>query len=218
MKRVLIFGDSNTWGYDVTTYDPALGSGQRLPKEERWTGIAAGLLGPDYELIVDALNGRTNVGDDPFFPDHVGIKHLCTALDAHAPLDLVVLKLGCNELKSFFNLSAGMIAFGFEKLVAEAEKPYYNYPAPKILIISPAPTHPKISEMIFGFNFGPGAYEKSLKFGALYGDIARRHGCGYINCADLNFEINELDGLHYSKADHAKLGPVAAEKIREMLA
>ena len=33
----------------------------------------------------------------------------------------------------------------------------------------------------------------------------------------LNFELNTLDDLHYSKADHAKLADAAAKKIREML-
>ena len=31
------------------------------------------------------------------------------------------------------------------------------------------------------------------------------------------FEINTVDGLHYSLADHAKLAPIVVEKIREML-
>ena len=32
-----------------------------------------------------------------------------------------------------------------------------------------------------------------------------------------NTGLNELDGLHYSKADHAKLAPVVADRVREML-
>jgi XTP/dITP diphosphohydrolase len=35
--------------------------------------------------------------------------------------------------------------------------------------------------------------------------------------AELDFDINTLDGLHYSKADHAKLAKVVTEKIKEML-
>lgn len=36
-----------------------------------------------------------------------------------------------------FNLTAGMISFGVEKLVAAAQTSYYNYPVPKVLLIAP---------------------------------------------------------------------------------
>lgn len=133
------------------------------------------------------------------------------------PLDLVVIQMGVNELKHVFNLTAGMISLGVEKLVAAAQKSYYGYPVPKVLLIAPAPVKEDIGEMIFGFSFGPQAYEKSVELGKWYKNVAERYGCGFIDCADLDFELNTLDGLHYSRADHAKLGPVVAAKIKEML-
>lgn len=217
MKHILCFGDSNTWGYDYTTYDPALGSGQRMAFHERWPGIVQNLLGPDYRIIEDALNARTNMVEDPYFPHRLGLASLETALDAQAPLDLVILQMGVNELKHMFNLTAGMIAFGMEKLVIAAQQSYYNYPAPKVLLIAPAPVKENIADMIFGFSYGPLAYEKSVQLGALYRDIAQRYGCGFLDCSEMDFEINELDGLHYSKADHAKLGNAVAAKVWEML-
>ena len=66
MKRILCFGDSNTWGYDYTTYDPALGSGQRMAFHERWPGIVQNLLGPDYRIIEDASRPHQHVEDPTF--------------------------------------------------------------------------------------------------------------------------------------------------------
>jgi len=129
----------------------------------------------------------------------------------------IVIQLGCNELKHMFNLSAGMIARGVERLVQECEQPLYGYAAPKVLLIAPAPTHPNIANLASGFNFGPGAYSKSLEFGRYYRAVARRHGCGFIDCVNLNFEINEIDGLHYSKADHTKPAEVVGDRILELL-
>lgn len=217
MKNILVFGDSNTWGYDVTRYLPEIGSGQRMSREERWPGRVQGLLGSEYHIIENALNARTSMVEDPYFPNRLGLRSLQVALDANAPLDLVVIQMGCNELKHMFNLTAGMIAFGVEKLVQECKASYYGYPATQVLVIAPAPTHPDIGSMMFGFSFGPEAYGKSCQLGKLYGEMARRNGCGFIDCALLGFELNPMDGLHYSKADHAKLAPVVAEKIREML-
>ncbi|MHC1773409.1 MAG: GDSL-type esterase/lipase family protein [Flexilinea sp.] len=217
MKNILCFGDSNTWGYDASTYDPAFGSGQRMPFDVRWPGRVQKILGSDYRIIEDALNARTVMVEDPYFTHRLGIASLETALDAQAPLDLVIIKLGVNELKHMFNLTAGMIAFGVEKLVLAAKTRYYNYPEPKVLVIAPHPVSKTIGEDIFGFSFGPLAYEKSCQFGPLYKDLAERHGCGFIDCAGLNFKLNSLDGLHYDREDHAKLADVVAAKIKEMI-
>lgn len=217
MKNVLIYGDSNTWGYDSARYVPEADTYQHMNETERWPGLVRSLLGSDYHIIEDALNGRTLVWDDPYMPGRNGLKGLQTALDAHAPLDLVVIQLGCNELKEYFNLSAAMIARGMEMLVRACKVPYYGYPAPKVLLIAPAPTHPDIAAIRAGSSFGPTAYRKSCELGKLYQAIAERYRCGFIDCAELNFEINTVDGLHYSYADHAKLAPIVAKKIREML-
>ena len=217
MKNILIFGDYNTWGYDVTTYMPEVGAGQRLGESERWPALVRASLGEGYNVIENALNARTIMVDDPWNPLRLGIDHLRVALDANAPLDLVVIQMGCNELKHAFSLTAGMIAYDIEMLVNACNTSYYKYPVPKVLLIAPSPTHPDIDKMMFGFVFGPDAYQKSLEVGPLCKDIAERHGCGFIDCADLKFELNTLDGLHYSKNDHAKLAPVVTAKIREML-
>lgn len=217
MKNILIFGDSNTWGYDYTAYMPETGSAKRLAFDERWPGLVQQQLGAEYRLIENALNARTSMHEDPYFPNRLGLKSLQVALDANAPLDMVVIQMGCNELKHMFNLTAGMIAFGVEQLVKACQTSYYGYPAPKVLVVAPAPTHPDIDKMIFGFSFGPDAYQKSLQFGREYGDMARRNGCGFVDCGTLGFELNTLDGLHYAKADHQKLAPAVAAKIKEML-
>jgi lysophospholipase L1-like esterase len=217
MKTILFFGDSNTWGYDTESYDAGTGITKRMPFDVRWTGIAQRLLGQEYRVIENALNARTLMREDPYYPHRLGAASLEETLDANAPLDLVAIKLGVNELKHMFNLTAGMIALGLEKLVSSAKTSYYGYPAPKVLVIAPAPVRKDIEHARFGFNFGPLAYEKSLELGALYRDVAVRHDCGFIDCAEMDFSLNSLDGLHYSRGDHAKLGPVVAEKIREML-
>ena len=174
-------------------------------------------LGSEYRIVEDALNARTNMVEDPYFAHRHGLNSLEAALDAQAPLDLVIIQMGVNELKHMFNLSAGMIAFGVEKLVMAAQQPYYGYAVPQVLLIAPAPVKKDIADMIFGFSYGPLAYEKSCRLGALYADVAKRHGCGFIDCAPMDFEINTLDGLHYSKNDHVKLAKAVTEKVKEML-
>ena len=68
MKHILIFGDSNTWGYDSARYIPEADAFQRMTETERWPALVRSSLGPDYQITEDALNGRTVVWDDPYMP------------------------------------------------------------------------------------------------------------------------------------------------------
>ena len=106
----MCFGDSNTWGYSPTT-------GQRYPANVRWTGVLQAELGSDYHVIEEGLNGRTTVWEDPIEGDKVGKRHLPVLLQSHAPLDLVVVMLGTNDLKMRFSAHASDIAAGAGLLV-----------------------------------------------------------------------------------------------------
>ena len=52
-RRILCFGDSNTWGYKPT--------GGRYDEETRWPMRMQRLLGDGYIVIEEGLNGRTCV-------------------------------------------------------------------------------------------------------------------------------------------------------------
>jgi lysophospholipase L1-like esterase len=188
-----------------------------MPFDIRWPGVVQNILGSGYRIIEDAQNGRTILSNDRFFPNRIGLAQLETAIDAHAPLDLIILALGGNELKHQFGLNAGMIAYGLERLILTAKQSVYAYPVPQILVIPPTPVRPDAETGIFGFMFGPQAYEKSCGLPAAYKFIADRHGCGFIDSSLLGLTLHDLDKVHYTRSDHAKLGQTAAEKIKEML-
>lgn len=216
MKTILCFGDSNTWGYDIETYDPATGAVTRMPFEVRWPGAMQQILGAEYRVIEDALNARTVMLEDPYFPLRRGMPALQVALDAHAPLDVVMIHIGVNELKHMFNLTAGMIALGVEKLVQAAQTPYYGYPAPKVVLITPPPVPEAIADALFGFSYGPLAAQKSREFAALYSTIAEKYDCSYIDAGTLGMTLNSIDCLHYNQQDHQKLAQAAAQTIQAL--
>ena len=106
IKRLLCFGDSNTWGYVPAT------TGERYEWKTRWPGVVQQKLGSDYAVIEEALNGRTTVWDDPMKPDRNGSKQLPIILETHTPIDLVIIALGVNDLTHHFHLNAIDIALG----------------------------------------------------------------------------------------------------------
>jgi lysophospholipase L1-like esterase len=118
-KRVMVYGDSNTWGWiPVEKGVPST----RYAEGERWPGVLRATLGGDYEVIEEGLNARTTDVPDPTLPRVTGAgvdgsAYLPAALASHLPLDLVVILLGTNDLKAMFDRSPLRIALGAAKLV-----------------------------------------------------------------------------------------------------
>ena len=89
VKRILCYGDSNTWGYQAVT-------GSRYPEEVRWPCILQKLLGDAYHVYENGLNGRTTVFEDDYDPYRSGVKEIIPAIMVTEPLDLIVT-LGGSE-------------------------------------------------------------------------------------------------------------------------
>jgi lysophospholipase L1-like esterase len=204
---IVVFGDSNTWGYDPAT-------GGRFPRPQRWPSVLQRELGPDFEVIAEGLNGRTTVHDDPIEPYRCGADALAPCLMSHAPVDLVILSLGCNDLKKRFSVSAFDIAEGAGRLIFLA-RAYGVGPeggAPKILLIAPPPIA-KLSEYAEMFE---GGREKSVLLGQRYRDIAEREGVAFLDAGAV-IRCSDLDGIHYEADQHEVLGRAAAEAARKGL-
>ncbi len=207
MTVVVAFGDSNTWGYDP-------GAGVRLAPQTRWTGIMQLELGPAWRVIEEGLNGRTTVFDDPIEPDRRGSDYLPPCLRSHAPLDLLIIALGCNDLKQRFSASAGDIANGAERLIqmARAEPVGPRGAPPAIILVAPPPLG-RLSE--FAEMFAGGA-EKSKRLAARYREVAERNGVGFVDAGEF-VVCADRDGIHYEADQHANLGRAMAAAARMVL-
>ena len=126
MKRILCFGDSNTYGL---AFSPEKGP-YRLDEEHRWTCLLQKELGPEYRIIEEGLNGRTTafdvpasdtppLFDAPNFASRNGAAFLPMCLESHSPLDLVILNLGTNDSTKLFGLGTPDIGLQFGHLVVE---------------------------------------------------------------------------------------------------
>ena len=207
MAVIVAFGDSNTWGYD-----PA--AGVRFAPDVRWTGVMRDALGPQHTVIEEGLNGRTTVFDDPIEPDRRGADYLPPCLRSHAPLNLLIIGLGCNDMKTRFGMTASDIALGAERLVAMAlaEKVGPGGEPPKVIIVAPPPVA-KLGRFAEMFQ---GAEHKSRALAGLYRDAAERQGVGFVDAGEF-IHCSDLDGIHFEADQHAVLGQVLAEAARMML-
>jgi lysophospholipase L1-like esterase len=207
MKTILCYGDSNTWG-------AVPGTGERYAPSMRWTGVLAQELGAEYRVIEEGLNGRTTVWDDPVEGRMSGKDYLSPCLESHRPIDLVVMMLGTNDLKSRFAVSAYDIAQSAGALVDliqnSAAGP--DNAAPQVLLIAP-PVVGKLSE--YAEMFSGDAREKSKQFAKYYRLFADQYRCYFLDAAQV-IVSSDSDGIHLESDQHQKLGNAIATRVSEI--
>mgnify|MGYP002508231801 CR=1 FL=1 len=207
-KRIVCFGDSNTWGYNAL-------ESSRYGEEIRWTGRLQRLLGEEYTVIEEAQNGRTTVWDDPIENRLAGLTYLWPCMESHSPFDLLIIMLGTNDTKLYFNVPARSIADGAGRLVRLAQQSDYGIgkKAPKVLLISPV----RIEESeIAGHIFGRQAAEKSRGFSQAYQEVAGEYGCYFLDAARYAAPC-EYDGVHLDEDGHKKLACAVYDKVKNIL-
>ena len=212
MKRIVCFGDSNTWGYTP-------GTGLRLEEDKRWTGILQKELGEGYRVVEEGLNGRNTVFEEAGFL--CGIRDVVSCLMTNKPIDLVVLMLGTNDLR--FTDANGAVN-GVRRIVEEMQRavreewsssPVFTSDPMRILLVSPIHAHPVLNTREPG-DYHIGYPEKSLQFAPLYRALAQEAGCGFVDAA-LYAQPSEIDGMHIRPEDHPALAKAIAQGVREML-
>jgi lysophospholipase L1-like esterase len=206
MKNILCFGDSNTWGY-------VPGTGNRYPKQIRWTGLLQNLLGDSFFIIEEGLNGRTTVLDDPTRIAKNGMTYLRPCLDSQAPIDLVVMMLGTNDCKHRFGLSAFDISEGVAMLVSIIMQSGsgINGKAPQILLVSP----PLIAAAPSKADLLSGAEEKSRQLAFHVQQVATNTASHFLDAAK-HCSVSPIDGIHLDEAGHLALAQAIAGKINSL--
>ncbi len=211
MKYILCYGDSNTWGCVPVTM-------QRYDFSVRWPGVAQGILGDQFHIYENALNGRTTVFDDPIEEGRCGKIGFPAVLEGNAPLDLVVIMLGTNDCKKRFGQDAWDIAWGMDLLVQYVKRAHCGRDGgcPRILVVSPPAMDGKWDTTIHGTVFGKRSEETAAGLPATYAEVAKRNGIDFFDAAP--HARGEGDCIHLSPEAHRRLGEALAARIADILA
>lgn len=207
-KTIVCFGDSNTYGYDSSTHG-------RFPITQRWTGLLEEMLGKGYLVREEGLPGRTTVFDDPLFEGLSGFSYIYPCLNSHAPIDLLIIMLGTNDVKERFAATPENIAKGLERLVTKAIQTTDAWRnKPNILLIAPPPIEAGYETSEVAGEMGAHCIEKSKALAPLYEKVA--------NCLGLHFlDAASIKGMHMYPYDYMHLSPeshrLLAEKIAKMI-
>lgn len=202
MKKVLCFGDSNTFGFIPEKC-------ARYDKDTRWTGVLQTLCWADFSIVEGGCNNRTAFVDNPAGVEQTGYKILPEYLKTEN-FDIVILAIGINDLQRFFNPNLNEFEDGLTKLIEIARN---LLPQSEIILVCPSKLDLKgIKRGIFSFQFNEESVEKSFQLPQIYKNIAKKYNCEFVDLNEI-VEVSPLDGLHFSAESHKKI----AEYLYEVL-
>ncbi len=124
MKKILCFGDSNTYGFNPS-------NGSRFSSAVRWTSLLKDSLKNQFQVIEAGCNNRTCFSDNPDGIETTGYKILPKYLTKD--IDILVLALGINDLQKFYCSDENSIRIGFSKILNIAYSVNKNI---KIVVLS----------------------------------------------------------------------------------
>lgn len=210
MKRIVAFGDSNTWGYIPLT-------AERYTEDVRWTSIMQKQLGPEFKVEEEGLNGRTTAFDDPVNEFRNGSKYIEACMLTNKPVDLLIVMLGTNDLKKIFKSTAFFIMKGMDFLLTKAVKPEYgrNGTPPKVLLISPIMIGENISELVTGESIDETGVKECKCLSKYYKQLSDEAGYYFMDASEYA-KPSEADAVHMEMEEHKKLGIAIAEKVRRI--
>ncbi len=213
MKKIVCFGDSNTYGYDPAT-------GGRFDENTRWPKLLQRMLGDEYEVFEEGQNGRTIANPDPWEGGaKCGMDYVLPMLETKRP-DLLMIMLGSNDLKIKFNLPAADIAGSLQMMLMKIKgycRYYLSCPDMKILVIAPPALSEPFGESYFAAFFDEnGVVEKSKELAKWYELVAEQYGCEFLNVTT-QISAGSADHLHLDPEGHKKMAEIVCRKVREIL-
>lgn len=212
IKKVVCFGDSNTYGYNSKT-------GGRFSETERWTCLLGQYLGQEYHVVEEGLEGRTACFDDPLFEGLCGFNYLYPCLMTHKPVDLLIIMLGTNDVKERFSATPANVGKGIERLIQKAIDTKIAFRnKPNILLITPPAIEPGYEHTEVAGEMGKDCVEKSRMLAPIYEDVAKRLDCHYLDAGAVEgVEMYPYDYMHLSPAAHESLARKLAQLIPGLL-
>ncbi len=213
MYRILCFGDSNTWGYI-----PLRAS--RYPESVRWPARLEAILcesGKTFTILEEGLCGRTTTIEDENESGRNGLPYLKPCIQSHQPLDLVILALGVNDLKTRFQQTAEDVARGIGQLVEITKAATYakrERPIP-VLVLAPPPL-PEAIAVEAGSDFGQGSVVASQALAKAVAHNCQQVGASFMDLGALG-DILGGDFIHYTAQGHEKIAAAVADLVLRMV-
>ena len=194
-RKILIYGDSNTFGYD-----PADMYERRYPLQLRWTTILQERLQKDWVILPEGMNGR-KLPDLRY--DSRRIRNLMAGL---TPDDIFAVMLGTNDILLTMDPDAGSAVRSMESFLCfllESREPE------TILVIAP----PHIGSSLIRDPLYRRYYEESLKMNEGFGLLSKKYKVRFADAGDWDIALS-ADLVHFSEEGHRQFAGKLEEFMR----
>ncbi len=188
--RIACYGASNTYGYDPRSY-----LGDRYEADARWPECLAALTG------CTVLNWGENGRELPHSPQEYAALH--QLLTAVAPVDLLVIDLGINDLLRGYPPSAQRVAERLEGLLLWLGR---KHPTLRPLVLTPS-----------GLDIPDG--RRMAAFSALapaFAEVGRRLQVPVLCTTAWALPLS-YDGIHLSEEGQRQLARLLCNSLRESI-
>lgn len=207
MKQILCFGDSNTYGLIPGTQG-------RYAWGSRWTSILDERLRTwGYRVSEEGLCGRTTIFNDVHRKGRRGTELLPVLLEAHNPIDIVVLMLGTNDCKTAFHATPEQIGEGIEALLDQIQAFDPNI---QIVLVSPIALGELVWEEAYDPEFDKASVTVSKALPEIYAAIAERRGIEFLAASDYA-RPSITDQEHLDLQGHRQFAEAISGKLEEII-
>lgn len=196
--NVVLFGDSNTYGFNPL--------GDRY--ENRYSNILKRHFRNKINVYEEGLVGRTTIYDDLKRPNRRAIDDVDVILSKYNPIDLLIIMLGTNDYKTVNARSKNDLRFGMESLLKKINSLNIN----KILLISPIHLSSDIHELDNEYDYD--SYLLSLDGGIVYENLAKDYNTLFLDASI--YAKPGIDGEHLDELGHFTLGKKIVGVIEEL--
>lgn len=208
MKKILCFGDSNTWGHNPVDCSKL---------EKPWTVWLKDIV-PEYEIVSDGVCGRATTHYLENEDKTNGLKDFRERyLSGENDFDLIIIMLGTNDVLNNIDFSNQKTA-DVLKIYVEECRTKFGKDKPKILLVSPilindnCLTHP-----IFKDLYSEKSIEKSTHFSEYISKLADEEDTYFMNAANYAKASDIGRNTYGFQEEHKKLANAFADKIKEIL-
>ena len=200
MKKILCFGDSNTFGFNPE-------NGRRYDSNTRWTKVLEHLTYQKFKIIEAGCNNRTAFVDNPSGELQTGYKILPKILSTD--LDYIIIAIGINDIQYSYNTTLEDVEKGISSIIEIVKN---NCPNTKIILLSPSVLNDNILNSYFSTMFDKISIEKSYYYAEIYKRISDKYNCVFLNLSEIA-PVSSIDGLHYDSEGHKKIAYALATII-----
>ena len=200
-KRIVFYGDSNTFGYDPRAF-----FGGRYPETIRWTDVLAGKMSEELEVMARGMNGRT-VPHSSY-----ELESLDRTIKGLWPLDYIAIMLGTNDVLLTDRPDYRVAEERMRGLVRHLKTHTIKDSTCQIILMIPPLLFPG-SEVGSVYE----VYEKQSKLLAeAYREIALEEGLIPIGCDSWNIDLS-YDGVHITEEGSLEFARLLEDELRKIV-